>query len=447
MTGRCEAMGVSSRIGADLALIRDEGFADLCRSRPEDFTRRRKLPRERLVWSVLARKGRTLAIELREIKREFGMAEPISKPGYLKARLKLNPLALRELARRHAAGVYADGDFGAYKGMVVVAIDGSTANVPTTPETLARWGTSSSNGRPQAAVGISAAYDPLTRQLLDATLNRCSFNERAEVPGHLAALPGVIGDLPFMVVLDRGYPSLRLFAALEDAGVPFVARCQPSFLEAEFRACEAAGGDLWAEVRLTRKRLSRSDPDVAESLLARGSLRARLVLLDVGGGTPERIATNVGADVLSRDELAEVYHLRWGVETCFEFMKDRLQLENFTGASPTLIEQDVWATAYLANVAFDMANEAEAEALRDVPEGRYRHAMAVNRTLAIGILKEELIGLVLADDRERDSMMADIVAELGRCLVPVRPDRPTYPRDGLKSHRACRYSNTHKRAF
>ena len=106
--------------------------------------------------------------------------------------------------------------------MVVVAIDGSTANVPTTPETLARWGTSSSNGRPQAAVGISAAYDPLTRQLLDATLNRCSFNERAEVPGHLAALPGVIGD-------------------------------------------------LWAEVRLTRKRLSRSDPDVAESLLARGS--------------------------------------------------------------------------------------------------------------------------------------------------------------------------------
>lgn len=443
-------MGVSSRIGADLALLRDEAFADLCRSRPEDFTRRRKLPRESLVAGVLARKGRTLAIELRELSREFGMADPISKPGYLKARLKLNPRALEELARSHARGVYADGDFRAYKGMVVVAIDGSTANVPTTPETLARWGTSSSNGRTQAAMGISAAYDPLTRQLLDATLNRCSFNERREVPRHLAALPGVIGDLPYMVVLDRGYPSMGLLASLSDSGVTFVARCQPSFLEAEFRACEAAGGDLWVEARLTRKRLGRllaSDPELAESLLARGSLRVRLVLLDVGGGSPERIATNVGADVLSKDELAEVYHLRWGVETCFEFMKDRLQLENFTGCSPTLIEQDLWATAYLVNVAFDMANEAEAEALRDVPEGRYRHAMAVNRTLAVGILKNELIGLVLADDRKRDAMMADIVAELGRCLVPVRPDRPTYPRDGLRSRRACKYSNTHKRAF
>ena len=114
-------MGVSSRIGADLALLPDEAFAELCRSRPEDFTRRRNLPRESLVASVLARKGRTLAIELREIKREFGMADPISRPGYLKARLKLNPLALRELARGHAAGVYADGDYRTYKGMVVVA--------------------------------------------------------------------------------------------------------------------------------------------------------------------------------------------------------------------------------------------------------------------------------------------------------------------------------------
>lgn len=443
-------MGVSSRIGADLALVRDEAFAELCRSRPEDFTRRRKLPRESLVASVLARKGRTLSIELREIKRELGMAEPISKPGYLKARAKLNPLALRELARSHAAGVYADGDFRAYKGMVVVAIDGSTANVPTTAETLARWGTSASNGRPQAAMGISGAYDPLTRQILDATANRCSFNERAEVPKHLAALPKVIGDLPFMVVLDRGYPSLALVGQLSNAGVPFVMRCAPGFLEAEFGACEAAGGDLWVEVRLDRRRLRRlleSDPGAAEALLARGPLRVRLALLDVGGESPERIATSLGADVLSRDELAEVYHLRWGVETCFEFMKDRLQLENFTGCSPTLIEQDLWATAYLVNVAFDMANEAEGEALRDVPADRYKHAMAVNRTLAVGILKDELYRLLLSDDRERDAIMSDIVSELGRCLVPIRPDRPTYPRDGLKSRRACKYSNTHKRAF
>ena len=73
--------------------------------------------------------------------------------------------------------------------------------------------------------------------------------------------------------------------------------------------------------------------------------------------------------------------------------------------------------------------------------------MAVNRTVAIGVLKEELMRLVTApDDGARDAMMADIVAELGRCLVPVRRAR-AYGRDGLDTNRANRYSNTHKRAF
>lgn len=166
-----------------------------------------------------------------------------------------------------------------------------------------------------------------------------------------------------------------------------------------------------------------------------------------GLNTPERIVTNIGADALSAAELAEVYHLRWGVETCFEFMKDRLQLENFTGVRPHLIEQDVYATAYLVNVAFDLANEADEAASGRIGAAGYKHRMTVNRTVSIGILKDELIRIVTAsDDSERESMMSGIVAELGRCLVPVRPAR-AYGRDGLEINRANRYSNTHKRAF
>ena len=54
--------------------------------------------------------------------------------------------------------------------------------------------------------------------------------------------------------------------------------------------------------------------------------------------------------------------------------------------------------------------------------------------------------MVLADDDERDAIMARIVEELSRCLVPVRRDR-SYPRKGLKHARSNRYSNTHKRVF
>ena len=443
-------MGVSGRIGRDLELIRSEAFARSCRARPECFTRRRKMPHDLLVESVVARKGRTLSLEVRELAREAHMAEPISVPGYLKARQKLEPQALLELARHHAAGVYADGDHATYGGMVLVAIDGSTANVPTNPETVARYGSSSGFGRQQATMGLSAAFDVVNRQLLDLTINRGGFDERAQVAGHLAAIAPVVGDVPLALVLDRGYPSFLLMAALADMGVPYLMRCQKNFMRAEFGRCEAAGGDLELEVELARHRLQhvrRSDPDAWERLTGRGPLRVRCVLADVGGRAPERLITTFGADELTAAGLAEVYHMRWGVETCFQFMKDRLQMENFTGTSPRLIEQDVYATAYLANVAFDLANEAEREAAGDISARGYKHAMAVNRTVAIGVLKDELIRIVTAeDDGMRDAMMADIVAELGRCLVPVRPAR-AYSRDGLDRNYANRYSNTPKRAF
>ena len=59
-----------------------------------------------------------------------------------------------------------------------------------------------------------------------------------------------------------------------------------------------------------------------------------------------------------------------------------------------------------------------------------------------------IVGIIVTapDDGARDAMMADIVAELGRCLVPVRRAR-AYGRDGLDTNRSNRYSNTHKRAF
>ena len=442
-------MGVAERISRDLALVRSEEFRALCRTRPEDFTRRRKLTADVLAESVLARKGRTLSIELRDVRRDAGV--DVTKQGYLKAREKMRPEALLELMRHHAQGVYADGRGALFHGMVVVDVDGSSANVPTNDETLERYGNASGSGKAQAAIGISAAFDPLTDQLLDLSLHRGKFNERAQVADHLVAASRVTGGLPLLLIGDRGYPSLLLMALIECAGEHYLIRCSKGFLSPEFRAAAEAGGDLWLDVRLTRHRLkdqAKTDPGAVDALVALGALRVRFCVVDTGGEDPELLVTNLGEDVAPRSELKDCYWMRWPAETAYEYMKDRLQMENFTGTKPVLIEQDVYATAYLANLAFDLAREAdEAAGERIEAEGReYKHEMAANRTFAIGALKEDLYRLVLAGERERKVLMASLVEEVSRKLVPVRPGRPAYPRDGLTG-RARRYSNTHKRAF
>ena len=53
-------MGASERIGRDLELVGSGEFAAACRRSPRDFTRRRKMPHDALVESIVCRKGRTL---------------------------------------------------------------------------------------------------------------------------------------------------------------------------------------------------------------------------------------------------------------------------------------------------------------------------------------------------------------------------------------------------
>lgn len=437
-------------MGRDLEFIRSDAFAATCRTRPPDLARRRKMPHDLLVESVVARKGRTPPPGVRDLAREAHMAGPISVPGYLKARERLRPEALLGLARHHAAGVYADGDYRTYRGMLLVAIDGSTANVPTNAETIARRDGPSGHGRDRATMGLSGASDVVDRQMPGPAVRRGGLDERAEVPGHVEAVADAVGGLPFALVMDRGYPSFPLMAALSDMGVPHAARRRRSSTGAESGACEAAGGDLRLDLELTNSRLrsaGRSDRDARERLVGHAPLRVRRALVDVGGEAPEKPAATIGDDVLATNELAEACHMRWGVETCLRFTRDRPRTGNLAGTRPRLTGQDACAAAYLANVAFDLANEAEREASGDIAARGYKHRMTVNRTVAIGVPRDELIRIVLAEDAAvREAMMSDIVAELGRCLVPVRPARAC-DRDGLESKRANRYSNTHKRAF
>ena len=437
-------------MGRDLEFIRSDAFAATCRTRPPDLARRRKMPHDLLVESVVARKGRTLSLEVREFAREAHMAGPISVPGYLKARERLRPEALLGLARHHAAGACADGDYRTYRGMLLVAIDGSTANVPTNAETIARWGSSSGHGRDQATMGLSGAFDVVNRQMLDLAVRRGGFDERAEVPGHVEAVADAVGGLPFALVMDRGYPSFPLMATLSDMGVPYVMRCQRNFMNAEFRACEAAGGDLRLDLELTNPRLRsvrRSDRDAWERLVGHAPLRVRCALVDVGGEAPEKLVTTIGDDVPATNEPAEACHTGWGAGTCLRFTRDRPRTENLAGTRPRLTEQDVYAAAYLANVASGLANEAEREASGDIAARGHEHRTAASRTVAIGVPRDELIRIVLAEDAAvREAMMSDIVAGPGRCLVPVRPAR-AYDRDGPGGNRANRHGNTHKRAF
>ena len=172
----------SKRLNRDLSYLRQPDFIQLCRRlKDSHFTRNRKMPLENLLISVPARKGRTLQMELAYFKELFGMDHEISKPGYLKQRMKLNPEAYRELMRHHAKNYYADDDASYdFKGYLLLAEDGSSCNVPLTDENVSTFGSvvQHKDRKPRPQIGIASLFDVGNRMLIDLTTEFSKFDER-----------------------------------------------------------------------------------------------------------------------------------------------------------------------------------------------------------------------------------------------------------------------------
>ena len=95
--------------------------------------------------------------------------------------------------------------------------------------------------------------------------------------------------------------------------------------------------------------------------------------------------------------------MRWGIETAYETLKNRLQLENFTGTKPILLLQDIYSTIYLSNLVEDIILDAEREL--DQKETNRKHKMMINQTVSIGILKNDLIYILLETDDQKKNIL------------------------------------------
>ena len=428
------------RVMQDLEKTGTPCYIELCRgNRESSFTRRRKLPLQDVLQSIINRRGLTLTLELRNYMKIAHPGEKISKPGYLKQRMKLNPEAFSYLYHFHNKNFYADGGYKTYNGYLILAVDGSTVLLPTTSETLEVYGTSSrENTKPQAALGLECLYDVLNRMILESDCQRCKFDEMTIAETQIDRVCDTIGKTqPYLVVMDRGYPSAPAFIRMMDKGSFFLARLKSS--DSDMRS-----NDEWVEIVLDKTRTRHYlGTEIGDRMLELGSIQLRMVKVVLDNGKEEVLLTNLPNNVFATNQFEELYHLRWGIETAFETLKSRLQLENFTGTKIPLILQDIFSTIYVSNLAQDIILEAETEL--DEKDNSYKHKMVINQTVSIGILKNDFIFIIMESDYEKKNILfQNLYDEISGNLVPVRPGRQ-YSR--TKGNLAAKYSNSHKRAF
>ena len=131
-------------------------YKERWKMKKEDFTRNRKMSFLQMLAFIVIGIPKSIQAGLISFMETYAKSvESYSKQAFSKGRLRINPLAIKELFDLTAENFYKLGKYDKLKGYRVLAIDGTKYNLPKSKEldekygvqiTGGAWGSASNHG-------------------------------------------------------------------------------------------------------------------------------------------------------------------------------------------------------------------------------------------------------------------------------------------------------------
>lgn len=372
------------------------------------FSRNRKLTCTRLLMLILSGVHTSLQLAIDDFYEKINSKEDtVSKQAVSKARTNLDPDIIKEIFTMTVKETCKCSDLELYnKKYRLCAIDGSDIALDNANELKEYFGCSGSAKNATTAM-CSVAYDPLNNLILDASLDAYKTDERTAARGHIAAISALPKKkkVQILYVFDRGYPSREFLAELIDGKTSFLMRARAKF-------------------NLDFDKVNRDENITFEHEGRICKVRVIKVILDTG--EIETLVTNLPGKDLPYSEAGNLYFKRWAIETKFNSLKNKLELENMSGRRPVTVLQDFWATLDMANTmaCFEyMTNEVITERTAD-SHNKYEQTTNENRLLH-KLSRKYIEALTQSNSAKRQKLFDELVKDIAKCPVEIKPDRKT----------------------
>jgi len=161
----------------------------------------------------------------------------------------------------------------------------------------------------------------------------------------------------------------------------------------------------------------------------------------------EILATSVlDTQLLKKSDFKELYFQRWKIETCYEMIKNRLSLENFTGNTVLSVKQDFYATMFVTNIEAIVVFDLNIDLKEQKCTKRQKYQHKVNKSVSFNIIKNYAFELFFLD-AEVGSILEEIYQLLKMNTIAIRPNRQhkrPSPSQG-KGTKGIKSSNYYKR--
>lgn len=401
-------------------IVESDSFLEKARKIETAFTRIRKMPFCDIVYFMFSSARRPLQTELEKYFLQKG-SDPVSRQAFSKTRENIRPEALREINDAVVDKFeLEDGAIQTYRGYRLLSVDGSIIDLPNSNALRDRFGYSeNSTGLTYCKALSMTAFDVLNKLTIFAELYRYDDSEKRRILDIIDDFSQIEYYKKCIWLLDRGYPSFELFHKLESNNQNFVIRVSTQSLkEINNSGCDDQ------TVTITRKNVS---------------ITVRVVNIPLGNGITEKLVTNL-YEGFSVADFKDLYARRWGIETNYNFLKNKELLEVFTGKTVTAVFQDYYIGILVLNAA--AIAQREQEDIIKINSSNCVHTYIPSKSKLIADIKENWLAMMLAKNpiskvfrqfylyaRIKRFAYADIPGRsFPRPLFSAHPKRRTHPK-------------------
>ncbi len=334
-----------------------------------------------------------------------------TQSAFIQSRNKIKPEVFKHLSSTLITEFYTDNDLSIelWNGFRLLAVDGSMINLPDTKKLEKKYGRTknhSNTGVVQARTSV--LYDVLNNLVIDSKLVPLKIGESTLAKEHLSQSKS--GDL---IIYDRGYPSFELVNSHYDLGIDFLFRVKVSFNNAVKEFINSGKKSQIVEISP-----GKNIKTLGKKFNKKSCRKVRLIKVILNNGTTEVLMTSLLNSKTYRSKIfKELYFKRWGVETYYDELKNKLKVEYFSGYSDNTIQQDFNVAIFISNIQTLIVKDLEEEIQTETKGRKFKYK--VNTNLSYGFLKDKIIHLLQGENDMEEELKKLFKSQ----LIPIRPHR------------------------
>lgn len=305
-----------------------------------------------------------------------------------------------------------------WKGFLVLGVDGSTSNLPSSKDIQSYFGIYSTNkyGVNRYTCRMLMIYDVLNKFVLSARLSKMYFGESRLMRDCINDLAGKLKN--HIYVMDRNFDSFNLIKSVlkidPKAHLCVRLSSRSNFYKRVLEATSEGFLTTWHPSKKEKENCKKKGLDVEPI-----PVRATKVLLNTGE-VEILISTLLNEKKYTSLDMATLYSLRWGVEEGFKNLKPKMKLEYY-GCKKTIgVYQEFYAHIFMMNLV--ALHGIIASPYIDGKNQKRKYDYAYNWKNGYRFVRESFLDL-LQNPRKIEDIIDGIIANFQRFLVAIIPGR------------------------